>query len=322
VLADKAEKKPAHRTRRLVATGRIAATLGVLLAVYSVTFAMMRLAPGGPFEQIEGLPAEVRSNLEARFGLDRSLPEQYLTTLWGYVQGDLGPSLSYAPGRPVSDVLSETLPVSLELGLYALLLALALGVTSGALAGFRPGSRLDRTSAWVSLGVISASVIVIGALVRAFLIFRGGPFDLGGFDSWRSKVLPAVTLGLSYAAIFQRLVRSNVAAQTEGGSFEAVTARGVPARTARWRHLLPQALIPMLDYLGPAVTGILTGSFVVETIFEVPGVSSCFVLGAQARDYTLVSGAILVYTALLLLLTFVFELLHDILDPRLSGRAS
>lgn len=302
------------------AVSRLIASAAVLLAVYSVTFVMMRVAPGGPFESFEGMPREVRANLEARFGLDRPIAEQYVTTLAGYLKGDFGPSLSLAPGRSVGEVLAEAFPVSLELGFYALLLALAVGISVGSAAGMRPGSGLDRASAWISLGIISASVIVVGALLRSLLIFRGSPFELGGFDTWRSKVLPVVTLGLAYAAIFLRLVRSNVAHRMEEGRFEAIIARGVPPRRAFLRYMLPEALIPMLDYLAPTIAGIVTGSFVVEMIFEVPGVSRCYVLGAQVRDYTLVSGAVLVYTTILTLLTFVFQTLHDFLDPRGAGR--
>jgi oligopeptide transport system permease protein len=299
-----------------LAAARLTAALAVLLAIFTITFLMMRLAPGGPLDRAEAYPPEVRANMEARYGLDRPLLTQYRGALLGLVQGDLGPSLAFAPGRPVLDVIGESLPVSLELGAYALFIALFLGVAAGAYAGHRRGGWFDRAAMFGSLVFISASVIVVSAVLRGFCIVRDGPFVLGGFDSWRSKFLPAIALGLAYAAIFVRLVRANVVSQLSGGIMTAARARGVPPLTAFVKYVLPQSLIPMLEYMGPAVAGILTGSFIVEAMFEVPGVSACFVEGAQARDYTLVAGSIMVYSVLLLSLNFTFELMHTFLDPR------
>jgi len=299
-----------------LALARLAASLVVLLLVYSASFALMRLAPGGPFDRIQGLPEQTLANLERRFGLDRPLWEQYFVTLAGYLQGDLGPSLSFAPGRSVGEVLSDALPVSLELGFWALLVALIVGASAGLAAGRRPGGVVDRVATGAALVVISASLIVLGALGRELLALPGSPLRLGGFDSWRNKLLPVLTLGLSSGAVFQRLIRANVAQRMGDGLWTAAAARGVPPLRIFWRYVVPAALIPMLDYAGPVVAGILTGSFVVEAIFEIPGAAACFVQGAQGRDYTLVLAAILVYAVLLMLCNFLFETLHSFLDPR------
>jgi len=304
------------RSAGKVALVRLLVALLVLLAVFTVTFFMMRLAPGGPFEQMEGLSPQAHANLERKFGLSGTLMEQYWSTLAGYATGDFGPSLSFAPGKEVKELLRATLPVSMELGFYALVIALLLGVAGGALSGCRIGSLYDRAATLVSLAVISASVIVVGALTRKLFITESGFFKLGGFDSFGNKALPSLALGLAFSAIFHRLVRANVARQMAGGIMHGATARGVGRSRAFCKYVLPQALIPMLEWMGPAVAGILTGSFVVEAIFEVPGVAACFVHGAQARDYTLVSGAIMVYTAFLMALNFTFEMLHVFLDPR------
>jgi len=299
-----------------MAAARLAAALAVLVLVYSASFALMRLAPGGPFDRIQGLPEQTLANLERRFGLDRPWWEQYFVTLSGYLRGDLGPSLSFAPGRTVGEVLSEALPVSLELGFWALLVAVLVGAAAGLAAGRRPGGSLDRVTSGISLAVISASLIVLGALGRELLGQPGSPLRLGGFDSWRNKLLPVLTLGISSGAVFQRLIRANVAQRMSEGMWIAAAARGVPRIRIFWRYVVPSALIPMLDYAGPVVAGILTGSFVVEAIFEIPGAAACFVHGAQGRDYTLVMAAILVYAVLLMLCNFVFETLHSFLDPR------
>ncbi len=299
-----------------LAAARLASAVCVLLLVYSVSFALMRLAPGGPFDRLQGLPEQTVENLERRFGLDRPVGEQYWVTLSGYLTGDLGPSLSFAPGRSVGEVLAEALPVSLELGAWALLVALAIGGAGGLAAGRRPGRLLDRVTTGMALAVISASLIVLGALGRELLALPGVPLELGGFDSWRNKLLPVLTLGISSGAVFQRLIRANVAQRMSEGLWAAAAARGVPPLRIFWRYVVPAALIPMLDYAGPVVAGILTGSFVIEAIYEIPGAAACFVHGAQGRDYTLVMAAILVYAALLMACNFLFETLHWLVDPR------
>ena len=303
------------RGLRLVAVRGVTAVV-VLLLVYSASFALMRTAPGGPFDRLQGLPEQTLANLERRFGLDRPLAEQYLVTLAGYLQGDLGPSLSFAPGRTVGDVLAQALPVSLELGAWALLVALVLGAGGGLVAGRYPGRWIDRLTTGAALAVISASLIVLGALGREMLALPGFPLQLGGFDSWRNKLLPVLTLGISSGAVFQRLIRANVAQRMSEGMWTAAAARGVPGFRVFWKYVVPAALVPMLDYAGPVVAGILTGSFVIEAVYEIPGAAACFVHGAQGRDYTLVMAAILVYAALLMTCNLVFETLHWFLDPR------
>lgn len=301
--------------------GRLLVALAVLIAVFAVTFAVMRMAPGGPFDRMDRLPPEVAANLEARYGLDQPLPVQFWRLLEGYLYGDLGPSLTFAPGRTVRAVLATTLPVSMELGFYALLVALLVGVGLGILAGRRPGGWLDSGVSGLSLVVISASIIVVATLVRALLIGPGGPFVLGGFDSWRNKLLPSLTLGLAYGALLARLVRANVAARVDADVGRGPVARGVSPRRAFFAYVVPDALVPMLSYMGAVVAAMLTGSFVVETIFAVPGAAALFVEGAQARDYPLVMAAIMVYTGLLVFLNLVCEGLQTFLDPRLRAAA-
>lgn len=295
---------------------RLGTALLVLLAVFTVTFVMMRMAPGSPFARMNGLSPAVTRNLAVHFGHNKPLVEQYVVVLGRTIKGDLGPSVAFSPGEPVTRILGRSLPVSLKLGLLALLIALALGVPLGIVTGLSPGRKFDRVVSSATLIVMSASVIVLGALFRKWFIVDLGWFRLGGFDSLSSGFLPCLTLGLAYAVIFLRLVRGNVRGLVGRRNLSAVAGRGVPGNISMLKYVAPGALIPMLAYMGPAVAAILTGSFVVETLFEVPGVSACFIEGAAARDYPLVSGAILSYTAILLSANFAFETLHSILDPR------
>lgn len=299
--------------------GRLGVAIAVLVAVFALTFTIMRLAPGGPFDRMDRLPPEVLANLEARYGLDQPLPVQFVRLLGGYLTGDFGPSLTFAPGRTVAEVLRTTLPVSMELGFYALVIALLAGIGLGTLAGRRPGSWLDRSVSGLSLVLISASVIVLATLARTLFIRPDGLFVLGGFDSWRNKLLPSATLGLAYAAILVRLARANVAARVAADIARGAVARGVTPQRAFFAYVVPDALIPMLSYMGAVVAAMLTGSFVVETIFAVPGAAALFVEGAQARDYPLVMAAIMVYTALLVALNLFCEWLQTLLDPRLRA---
>jgi len=296
---------------------RVAVSAAVLLAIFTLTFFLMRAAPGGPFQAMQGMPPEVRANLEHRFGLDLPVAQQYFGLLSGYVTLDFGPSMTFSPGKPVSTILAESFPVSLELGLWALVLAIMLGVTLGTVAGLSPGSAADRSVSAVATIIVSISIIVIAALFRKVFIVDMKLFPPGGFtESAAGRVLPVATLALAYGAIFARLVRGGVASAVSGKTWTAVVGRGVPRRLVVLRYVLPSALIPMLEYLGSVTAGLLTGSFVVETLFEVPGIAVCFVQGAAGRDYTLVSAAIMVYAALLIGLNLVCETLHSMLDPR------
>lgn len=303
--------------RRLLV--RIALGVFAVWAVFTVTFFLMHLTPGGPFAGIERLSEASRTNLEARFGLGDSLATQYSRLLRSYLSGDLGPSISFAPGRPVVEVLGRAAPTSLWLGGLGLLAALMLGGVGGLLAGRKRGGWLDRVLTLVSLLCISLSVMVLGGLLKRWALVEGTPLRLGLSEGWRGAVLPVACLGLAYGAIYFRLVRSSVISVMRGPRLTAVLARGVSLRRVTWCYLLPEAFIPLLAYLGPSVAAILTGSFVVETMFQIPGLAACFVQGALSRDYPLVCGSIVFYTALLVGLNLVFETLHLVLDPRLSA---
>lgn len=295
---------------------RTAVAVAVLWVVFSLTFVLTRLTPGGPFDPVQMRSPAVRANLEQHYGLKDSPMRQYLAEMGRLVTGDLGLSLTFEPGRPVVDVLSRRLWVSVTLGGWAFLLAVLLGVPAGVLAGLRPGSWTDRLLSLAFITLISLSVIVIAGLLKRWALGPHSPLALGGFSQWRTRVLPVATLGLAYAAILFRLVRSLVLRANDDKLRLAVLGRGVAHRRLVLRYVLPAALIPLLSYLGPFLAGMLTGSFVVESQFDVPGVAACFIQGAAGRDYPLLTGAILVYTALLVTLNLLFETLHDRLDGR------
>ncbi len=299
--------------------GRLVLAVVSVWVVFTVTFFLMHLAPGGPFAGAERLSAQAQINLHERFGLGEPLGHQYMAMLGGVLQGDLGDSLVFAPGRSVWAVLADAAPVSLLLGASGFVLALLMGVAGGLLAGLGRKRWLGRILGLLSLLCISLSVLVISGLLRRWALVPGSPLRLGVSEGWRGWVLPTVCLGLAYGAIYFRLVRSSVKGVMQGPRGTAVLGRGVAQRRFWWRYVLPEALVPLLSYMGPSLAALLTGSFVVERMFELPGLSACFVQGALSRDYPLVCGAILFYTVLLVALNLLFESLHYLLDPRLRG---
>jgi len=299
---------------------RFLLSLVVLWAVFTATFALTRLAPGSPFGHLGPQSPEASRNMDRQHQLDQPAHRQYGAQLFSLLKGDLGTSLSFAPGARVSSVLWPRFLVSLRLGLWALVVAVVLGGGCGIIAGARLRSPVDRVLTVFFLLLASASVIVLGGALRAVGTTSGSPFLAGGFQTWRHQVLPVLALGLVYAAILFRLVRGGVAQQRTSKLLVAVAGRGVSPRRILWRYVVPAALVPLLSYLGPFVAGMLTGSLVVERLFDIPGLAACFVQGAASRDYPLLMGAILVYTVLLLALNLGFEWVRRALDAREVAR--
>ncbi len=304
-----------HLVKRLL--WRSAGATGVVLVVFTLTFFLMHMAPGGPFAQAERLSAEAQASLEMRFGLHESLAVQFGQAVSNLVVGDMGLSLAFAPGRSVIEVLSSAAPPSMLVGGLGLLVALVFGVVGGILGGIRRGGIFDRVMSVVSLLAVSLSVIVVGGMLRRWGLGEGSFLRLGSVHGPRGYVLPVLTMGIAYGAIWFRLVRASVFRVVSGPMPGAVGARGVGRVRLMVGYIMPEALVPMLSYAGPTIAGMLTGSFVVERLFEIPGLSACFIEGALARDYPLVMGSIVLYTVVLVSLNLVFETLHDVLDPRL-----
>lgn len=296
--------------------GRLLQGIPVLLVVATVTFALLRLLPGGPFDREKALPAAIRANIEARYHLDEPLARQYLRYLAGVVCGDLGPSYKY-PGRDVGDILADALPVSLQLGALALLLSLGLGVAAGLAAGMRGGSALDRVLMGATLLGISVPSFVLGAaLVLGVALGVGWP-PAGLWESPSYAILPALTLAALPTAYVAQLTRSSVLEVAGRDFVRTARAKGVSEARVRWVHVLRNALLAVVTYFGPLLAMLLTGSFVVEQIFAIPGMGRFFVTAVTNRDYPLVLGVTLVYAAGIVLSNLVVDLLYGWLDPRI-----
>jgi oligopeptide transport system permease protein len=294
---------------------RACGLLVTLLFIATVSFFLLRLAPGGPFDADREVDPAVRAAQEARYRLDRPLPEQYAAWLADLLRGDLGPSSCY-PGLTVNEVLGAAIPPSLLLGGLALILALTLGVAAGALAGRRPGGSADRAVSGLALLFISVPNFVLGAGLLLCFSLHLRWFPAGLLEGPASLVLPALTLGLPMAAVIARLTRSGLSETMGEDWIRTARSKGISETRVLLVHGLRTALLPVVSFIGPAAAAVLTGSVVVERIFALPGLGTHFVNSALNRDYSLVMGTVLIYSGLLVTLNFLSDLLLSVLDPR------
>jgi oligopeptide transport system permease protein len=294
----------------------VAGFLPVLFVIVSLSFFLMRLAPGGPFDQERVLPEQVRENIEARYHLNEPLWKQYLRYVGDVARGDLGPSFRY-PDRSVNELIGLGLPVSLLLGICALSIAIVVGGAAGLLAGVRRNSLVDYLTMSFALGGVSVPNFVLGPILMLVFALGLGWLPVAGWGTWRHLILPSVTLGMFYAAYVARLTRAGMLEVIGQEFIRTARAKGLREATIIFRHALPGAILPVLTYLGPASAAILTGSVVVETIFGIPGIGRYFVGSALNRDYTMVLGTVVVYSVLLLAFNLIVDLLYGWLDPRI-----
>ena len=300
---------------------RLVVSLITFWVIVTAVFFLLRLAPGGPFDGERQLPPEVEENLLAAYHLDEPLPVQYGRYLAMLARGDLGPSFKQKDFS-VNELVASGAPVSLTVGGLALLLAVAGGICTGVRAGLAPGSALDRTLMGVAgLGLALPSIVVAPVAVLVFAVLLGW-LPAGGVDSPAHYVLPPVALALPFLAAIARLTRGSVAETLTEPHVRTALAKGLPAGRVLRRHVLPVALLPVVSYLGPAAAAMLTGSVVIEQVFELPGIGRYFVQAALNRDYTLVMGVVVVYAAFILTFNLLVDLAYTRLDPRirLGGR--
>jgi len=296
---------------------RIAGLVPTLFILVTLSFFIIRLAPGGPFDQQQALPPEIRANLDAAYGFDQPLLVQYGRYLADVSQGELGPSLRYKDFT-VNELIGRGLPLSLTIGLAAALLAFCTGVPLGAYAAWRAHSVADHAIMGFSmLGVVLPGFVVGPLLALVFGIYWP-VFRVGGYEPGVVSflVLPVVTLALPVSAYVARLMRNSLEEVLRANYIRTARAKGLSSRDIFLRHALRPALVPVISYLGPAVAFVVTGSLVVESVFGLPGSGRFLVQGAVDRDYPMVMGMILVYGLLTLLCNLVADLLYAWLDPR------
>ncbi|MGH7995052.1 MAG: ABC transporter permease [Opitutaceae bacterium] len=314
---------------------RILEAIPVMFIIITGTFFMERFMPGGPFTQERAVTPEVQHNLDAYYHLDDPLWKQYRDYLWDLTPKrfrpwalanglnlkaafgiDFRPSFKY-PNRTVNEIIAEKLPVSLELGGWSLLVALVVGLPLGVLAAVRRNTWLDYVGSATTMVGICIPNFVLGPLLVLFFAIQLGWFDASGWYSPLDRVLPSLTLGAFYAAYVARLTRGGMLEVLSQDFIRTARAKGAGEFRVIFRHALRGGLSPVVSFLGPAVAGILTGSFVIETIFQIPGLGREFVNAAFNRDYTLILGTVILYAGLVILLNLAVDVVQVALDPKL-----
>lgn len=286
-----------------------------MFIIIAATFFMIRLAPGGPFDAEKEVPPQVREALDKAYGLDQPMLVQFWHYLGGLAQGDLGPSYKY-PGWTVNELIAEKLPISLELGAYALLIAIVVGITVGTLAAAKPHQASDYSLMTLAMIGICLPSFVIGPILLLLFAIELPWANVSGWNLPRDRLLPSMTLGLFYAAYIARLTRGSLLEVRSQDFMRTARAKGLPAWRVHFIHGLRNGLLSVAAYLGPAAAGLISGSFVVETIFHIPGLGRFFVGSAINRDYTLVMGTVILYASLIIALNLVSDLVQARLDPR------
>jgi oligopeptide transport system permease protein len=300
---------------------RLLVAIPTMLVIIAVAFFMMRAAPGSPFDTERKLPPEIEANIRAHYGMDKPLIAQFGDYLGGVVTGDLGPSLKYKD-KTVEEIIGEGFPVSATIGLLALTLAMIIGVTLGVMAALRQNRSQDYVVMGLAMIGICIPPFVMGPIMSLVFGVNLGWLPSGGLDAgemtFSTLLLPVITLALPQIAIISRLTRASMVEVLRSNYVRTARAKGLSAAAVVRKHALRAGLLPLVSYLGPAAAGLITGSVVIEQVFQLPGIGRQFVIGALQRDYTVVMGVVILYAGLIILLNLLADLLYGVLDPKVK----
>ncbi len=292
-----------------------------IFIIITLSFFIIRIAPGGPFDMEKTIPKQILENIEKKFHMDEPLLVQYGRYLLDMLRGDLGPSYRYQD-RDVNYYIFNSLPNSLLLGLISLTMAVTLGIGVGMISAVKQNTWADYTAMSFAVIGISVPLFVVGPVLMYFLALQWKLLPTSGWitgrHGWVTLIMPALTLAFPYFAYNARLSRASILEVLRSDYVRTARAKGLKERTVLFKHVLKGALLPVVSYLGPAFAGIVTGSVVVETIFRVPGMGKFFVQSAFNRDYTLIMGTVIVYSVLLIIMNFIVDIVYSFLDPRVT----
>lgn len=300
---------------------RLLSIIPTMFIIVTLSFVLIRLAPGGPFTAEKKLPEQVLQNILRKYHMDEPLYQQYLRYVGDILRGDLGPSFRYQD-RTVSELISATMPTSIVLGTASLALALFLGVSAGIISALRQNKIPDYVAMSFAVIGISVPLFVIAPVLQFIFAMKLEVLPTSGWINSRAGlptlILPMVTLAFPYFAYIARLSRGSILEVLRSDYVRTARAKGLSEAVVIVKHVLKGALLPIVSYLGPAFSGIITGSVVVETVFVVPGVGNIFVQSALNRDYTLIMGSIIVYSAILVVMNLIVDIVYGFLDPRIA----
>ena len=288
-----------------------------LFVVITVTFFLMRAIPGGPFTDEKATPPQILTKVLERYHMNDPIHIQYFHYLQSLARFDLGPSFRYE-GMSVNDLIRDSFPISLLIGSMAILIALGIGIPAGIVSALRRGGWQDKTAMVVATFGITIPNYVIATLMVYVFAYRLGIVTVGFWEGFSTAVLPAITLAGYPTAFISRLTRSSMLEVIQQDYIRTARSKGLRERTVVYIHALKNAVIPVVTYLGPLAAGILTGSFVVEQIYGVPGLGTFFVTSIQNRDYTTIMGVTVFYSALLVSLNLLVDICYGFIDPRIK----
>lgn len=290
---------------------------GSLFLVATMTFFLMQAAPGDPFMQEQAVPEEIMKSMYAHYGLDQPWYIQYVKYLKGLINWDLGPSFKYE-GRTVNDIIREGFPVSLVLGLEAITLSLFIGIILGTIAAVRRSRWQDHVAMIMAVIGISVPNFIMATFLQYIFAMKLDLFPVARWGGVAHTILPALSLAALPTAFIARLTRANMVEVLEQDYIQTALSKGLSTRDVVLKHVLKNSLLPVITYIGPLSSAILTGSFIVEKIFGIPGLGGWFVTSITNRDYTVIMGVTMFYSALLMLCVFIVDLLCTLLDPRIQ----
>ena len=296
---------------------RILEAIGTILVVATVTFVLLRFLPGGPFDSEKVLPPAIQANIQRKYNLDSPLLFQYLTYMKNLAKGDLGQSYKYV-GRGVSDIIKQSMGPTFKLGFYAILVAFVFGVPLGLLAASRHNTWVDNLSMACAISGVALPNFLLGAVFILVFSVKLGWLPAALWESPIYYVLPVLTLGIRPISIIARLTRSSVLDVIKADYVRTAWAKGLGERVILFKHVLKNSLIPVLSISGPLVANLLSGSFVVEIVFAIPGMGKHLIQSVTNRDYPLILGLTLLYSLILVLANLVVDLLYCLLDPRIK----
>ncbi|AGX03454.1 MULTISPECIES: ABC transporter permease [Bacillaceae] len=288
-----------------------------LWLIITATFFFMRIAPGNPFTSEKQLPPEIEANLNAHYGLDQPWYVQYGEYLLRIIKWDFGPSFKYK-SQTVNDLISEGFPVSLMLGIEAILIAVSIGVVLGVIAALKHNKWQDYTAMIVAVMGISVPSFIMATFLQYFLAIKLGVFPVARWESFMHTILPALALAASPMAFIARLTRSSMLEVLSNDYIKTAKSKGLSQGVITIKHTIRNAMLPVVSYMGPLSAGIITGSFVIEKIFGIPGLGSHFVLSIGNRDYTVIMGVTVFYSIILLVSILLVDIAYGLIDPRIK----
>ncbi|MFD1036991.1 ABC transporter permease [Virgibacillus byunsanensis] len=296
---------------------RIGYIIVSLLFIVTITFFLMQAAPGGPFASERKLPPKIEEQMNETYGLNDPMYQQYFDYLVGIAQWDFGPSFKYT-GQEVTDIINRSFPYSLILGAEAILIALSIGVLLGVIAAIKHNKFGDYTAMVIAVMGISVPSFIMATVLQYIFSIKLQALPVARFESFAHTILPAVALATTPMAFIARLMRSSMLEVLSSDYIKTAKSKGLSDRVVTYKHGLRNAIMPVVSYLGPLVVAILTGSFVIEKIFGIPGLGKEFVESVTNRDYTIIMGTTVFFSILLLVSILIVDLIYGLIDPRIK----